>query len=290
VGRHDEAKSVCEETMALSSDDFEYVAMTLLPRIELCRALAGLGDFAAARSNLEELLSRYAPNENPVTLGAIHRTFAEVAMLEGDTPSFERHLAAMRAWFQPTKNPALIAQSDQLRNSMSNAGGFTTARIGVGTFSTTSQTFAQSVLASCEGSSARKQRVLELTAAKAGTNEAWLFTLGQDAEPMVTSRLGASEAPGDLLSLVKTLFEEVTDDGDETAFIETSPHMQTTALPTSEYRLLPLTVIQGQRSLLVGTIAIRLNGMALPVSHDFLRGVAAELFQAGDVTTVRTDH
>jgi tetratricopeptide (TPR) repeat protein len=290
LGRHDEAKSVCEETMALSSDDFEYVAMTLLPRIELCRALAGLGDFASARTNLEELLRRYAPNENPVTLGAIHRTFAEVAMLEGDAPSFERHLAAMRACFQPTKNPALIAQSDQLRNSMSNAGGFAAARIGVGTFATTAQTFAQSVLASCEGSSARKQRVLELTAARAGIDEAWLFTLGQDAEPMIASRLGASEAPRDLLSLVKTLFEEVTDDGDETAFIEASPHMQTTALPVSEYRLLPLTVIQGQRSLLVGTIAIRLNGVARPVSHDFLQGVAAELFQSGDITTVRTDH
>src|SRR5262249_4144813 len=147
------------------------------------------------------LLSQYSPNENPVTLGSIHRTFAEIAVLEGDTPSFEQHVAAMRRWFQPTKNPALIAQVDQLRNVLSSATGFMGVRLRVGSFATTSQTFAQSVLASCEGSSSRLQRALELTAARAGTSEAWLFTLGSDAEPTVVSRLGISDAPGDLDSL-----------------------------------------------------------------------------------------
>jgi tetratricopeptide (TPR) repeat protein len=290
LGKHAEAKSLCEETNSLSSEDSDYVAMTLLSRLELCRALAGLGDFATARANLAELLSRYAPNENPMTLGSIHRTCAEVAMLEGDTPSFEQHVAAMRSWFSPTKNPALIAQLDQLRNTLSSAGGFTATRVGVGTFATTSQTYAQSVLASCEGSSARRQRVLELTAAKAGTHEAWLFTLGLDAEPMLAGRLGASDAPGDLLPLVKTLFEDVTDEAEETAFFETSADVTTTSPLVSDYRLLPLTVNQGERRVLVGTIAVRMNGIARPVSHEFLQDVAAQLFQAGDVTTVRVEY
>jgi hypothetical protein len=33
-----------------------------------------------------------------------------------------------------------------------------------------------------------------------------------------------------------------------------------------------------------------MNGIARPVSHEFLQDVAAQLFQAGDVTTVRVEY
>jgi hypothetical protein len=89
---------------------------------------------------------------------------------------------------------------------------------------------------------------------------------------------------------VKTLFEDVTDEAEETAFFETSADVTTTSPLVSDYRLLPLTVNQGERRVLVGTIAVRMNGIARPVSHEFLQDVAAQLFQAGDVTTVRVEY
>jgi tetratricopeptide (TPR) repeat protein len=288
LGEHEVAKGICEETIALSRDDFDFVAMTLLVRIELSRSLAGLGEFAAAKQHLTFMLDQYLPNENPATLSAIYRTFAEIAILEGDTVVFEQHLADMRRWVTATKNPALIAQCDQLRSSVRAAQALTTAVPATGALATTMQTFVQSVFASCEGAAARKQRALELAATQAGTRDAWLFTLDGREEVVLAGRLNVSDAPQDLYGLVKNLFEEAIDSSDETEYMQTAPLMDLTAMPDSLYRLLPLTVSQGEKRILVGTIAIPTQATLKPVSHDLLQDIATQLFQAGDIATVRT--
>jgi tetratricopeptide (TPR) repeat protein len=290
VGDHRAAKRICEETWLLNRDDYRYVAMTLLARTEYCRALAGLGDFEGARAALAELFDVHGPNESPSTLGVLHRTGAEIAKVEGDTLAFERHLAAMRDWYFPTKNPALIAQYDRLRRSVSTGATWNTARSSTSMFSTLANTFALSVLASCDGGEARKQRALELVAARAGAKEAWLFTAGERQEPVVVGRLGVSEPPVDLLTLVGSSFEELTEDANETELVSTrSEGARATepAVPMDGYRLLPLTVNHGARRWLVGTIAVAMHDALEPVSYEFLEDMAAQLFQAGDVGAVR---
>ncbi|HEX4337301.1 MAG TPA: protein kinase [Polyangiaceae bacterium] len=290
LGRHELAREICEETLALCEDDFDYVSMTLGPRIELCRALAGLGDFAGAKAKLAALLDRHLVNENPTTLGAIYRTLAEVALAEDDKEAFEAHLANMRRVVTPTRNPALIAQCDQLRNAMRAVGGWGVAQPGVGALATASQTFVQSVFASCNGEAARKQRALELAVNQAGAQDAWLFTSTGNGDALqVTSRLGITDAPDTLLDLVKELFEATDDDEtEETALMQSTPFMQTTEPVNGAFRLLPLTVRRGERRILVGTIAMVVNGAVRPVSHDLLQDIASQLFAAGDVATVRT--
>jgi len=221
-------------------------------------------------------------------LGAIHRELAEVALAEDDSPAFEEHLAAMRRWVTPTRNPALIAQCDQLKNARNSAGGWGVAQPGPSVLATNSQTFIQSVFASCAGEGARKQRALELAAGQAGAHEAWLFTIDSRDELVVAGRLGVAEAPDDLLPLVKSLFEEADNPVEETAFVHGAGGMDTSALPVSTYRLLPLTVSRGEKRFLVGTIALPMKGSARPVSHDLLQDIASQLFQAGDVAAVRS--
>jgi serine/threonine-protein kinase len=288
--RHDIARTLCEETLALGSDDWDFTAMTLGPRIELCRALAGLGERTLAKAKLTELMEQYAPNENPATMTTIHRTFAEVALAEDDVPAFEAHLSAMRRWVMPTKNPALIAQCDQLKNVRGAAGGWGVAQPRPGVFAMNAPTFIQSVFASCDGEGARKQRALELAAGQIGAREAWLFTIDSGEKLIVAGRLGVAEPPDDLLPLVKGLFDKAEDHAEETVFVESLAAMDSSPLAVSPYRLLPLTVSRGDRRLLVGTIALPMEGAARPVSHDLLQDIANQLFQAGDVATVRTFH
>ncbi len=288
LGKYELARDVCEETLALCADDFDFVAMTLGPRIELCRALAGVGDVAGAKARLGELLDRYAPNENAATLGAIHRTFAEVALAEGDTPAFEQHLSAMRRWVAPTKNPALIGQCERLRQMRVAPGGLTVAQAPAGGFMTAAQTLIQSVFASCEGEAARRHRALELAGAQAGVREAWLFTADASNDPIMVGRLGVCDAPGDLVTLVKELFDDVEDDVEETALIQGAPLTETFVVPGAAYRLLPLTVSQGSKRMLIGTIALPMTPAIKPVGHDLLQEIASQLYQAGDIATVRT--
>src|SRR6202000_2936890 len=99
-------------------------AMKMTVRIGHTRARAGPGRTADARAELEALLERHLPSGHLASLVSIHRTLAEIALAADEGPAFEKHLAEMRRWALPTKNPALIAQCDQLRNARAAAGGW----------------------------------------------------------------------------------------------------------------------------------------------------------------------
>jgi hypothetical protein len=289
VGRYEDAKRVCDETLPLCSADFDFISLTLGCRIELCRALAGLGEAPAAKAHLAQLLDRHLPNENPATLTSIYRTLAQVALFEKDMDAFEQHLASMRRWAQPTKNPALIGQCDQLRSAVHATGTWTATQPVTGALSTTMQTFVQSVFATCDGEASRRSRALELVATQSGAKQAWLFT-NDENELVVAGRLGTIETPDELRSLVQAFFAKPEVASDDTALVENAaqtPMESVRAVPGS-YRLLPLTVRRGEKRVLVGALALPVDGMTRPVSYALLEDIAAQLFLAGDVGTVRT--
>ena len=300
LGEPETALRICQKTIAVCEVDRDYVGLMLTVFIERCRALAGLRDFAGAKHELKSLLDYHAKNKNPYTMGALNRAGAEIAKQEGDTRAFEAHLAAMESWFRPTNNPALIAQCDKLKNATSTAGGWKSVRSASGLFGITQMTLVQSVLANCEGGDARKQRALELVAEQAGTPDAWLFTRGPGERPALVGRLGLQDAPTGLYTLVSTLFEEDDssdddddddDDDDATAIVDNSSttlQSPLSPMPPQDYRLLALIVNQGSAAhVLVGAIALPSRQLVGSVSPALLRDVATQLFQAGDVVTVR---
>jgi len=288
LGEHARAQQLCEETLAASADDHEYAAKLLTVEIQLCKARAAQGQWAAAQAELDALFSRYRESDNAVTQGALHRTAAELAQLKGDVLAFEHHLSEMQRWHGPTKNPALIAQYERIRNEAAGAAPgaavsgdiqstFTTAEAPGATFLTTLRTAAE-----------RRQRALELVAAQSAAREAYLFTRGTDDEPVLLCQLGAGQTPeASLLDAVRGMFEDIPDDSEDTADIPLSDITAATQ-SVQRHRLLPLTVEHEQKRMLIGAIAVAGGSANRPVSHALLHDLAVALFRSGDMISART--
>jgi hypothetical protein len=63
---------------------------------------------------LDQLLAQHAGHDNPLLMGLFHKARAELAIALADEVAFELHLAATEQRFRATRNPALIAQCEQL--------------------------------------------------------------------------------------------------------------------------------------------------------------------------------
>lgn len=123
LGRFEEARRVCQEALKhLDERDLSVPAMNVRVQLQLARAEAGLGDAGTAFARLESLLARHEDGQGPVTLGSIHRAMAEIALGAGDPNRFEHHLGEMERWFRPTRNPALVAQCQEVRARGMRAG------------------------------------------------------------------------------------------------------------------------------------------------------------------------
>ena len=262
----------------------------LQPQLQYCKALAGQASWAAAQAALDQLFIRYAESDNPVTRGAIHRTAAELAHMHGDVLAFEHHLNEMQRWHTPTKNPALIAQCERLRNEAAGLAPEAAAGSETNTFFTTAQGHSATFLTTCRTTAERRQRALELVAAQTTASEAYLFTRSSDDEPVLLCQLGerATETPEErLLEAVRSMFEDIPDDSEDTAFVAGSE--LTAATQTApRHRLLPLTVEHENKRMLIGAIAVAGSVLHRPVSHGLLRDLALALFRSGDMVSART--
>jgi hypothetical protein len=76
--------------------------------------MAGLGDVAAAEGSLQALLAAHEGAGNPLTIGALHEAFADLASIRGDRDAFADHLVEVDRWFRQTRNPALVARYESL--------------------------------------------------------------------------------------------------------------------------------------------------------------------------------
>lgn len=129
AGNHARAIEVCTAQMAQPEQQGEQTpAMRYLQR-QLAIAEAGVGRFAQASERAEAQLALALPLGNPFEIGACHRDRARIALVAGDGPTFEAHLAAMEAAFRATKNPCLMAQVDALVAAAVQAGVRTEVRV-----------------------------------------------------------------------------------------------------------------------------------------------------------------
>jgi hypothetical protein len=249
------------------------VALNLAVHIELCQALAGLSEFAAALTHLERLFTRFTPNRNPLTMGTLHRTAAEIARRRGDVVSFEHHVEAMQSWFQPTRHPALIAQCEQLRKLEAHAYFSVPSPHESTTLFTSIESPAFASTSEYQGD-ARTRRTLELLAQRAGAASAQLFKFLATGEPVLVSSIADAALHADVLVRVRALFECVPDDEEETAFVPVAQ-----ARPASDgQRVVPLSVLHEGRRIMVGAVA--LPGTARQTLHHvLLRELALQLFR-----------
>jgi Protein kinase domain/AAA ATPase domain len=113
LGRHGEAKEVCEEALAEigeADQPFRFIYQGTLQELALCEAY--LGDTARAEARLDALLA--APVENPLLTGALHRDKGRIAILARNAPAFLNAFTAMSDLFRKSQHPALIQQCEQL--------------------------------------------------------------------------------------------------------------------------------------------------------------------------------
>jgi tetratricopeptide (TPR) repeat protein len=116
LGRHAEAKRVCQEALAaLQPLDPIYCRKLLMQQQAL--ADAGLGDIDGAARALDAIIETLAPYNNPLWSGGAHRDRAKVALFAHDRAAFDKHAQAMQQHFQATRNPALIQQCELLQSA-----------------------------------------------------------------------------------------------------------------------------------------------------------------------------
>ncbi|HEX4335782.1 MAG TPA: protein kinase [Polyangiaceae bacterium] len=116
TGRSERAAELCEQVVAgFTEGDRLVAAFTVDVELQLAIADARCGRPADAERRLAELLALHTPNRGAVTLGRIHRAWAEVARAAGDADLLRYHRASMDHWFRSTKNPALVAECERYR-------------------------------------------------------------------------------------------------------------------------------------------------------------------------------
>lgn len=120
LGDYGIARDLCLSALRLlDPEDLDYAPFNLLLETELLIAEAGLGDAAAARRGLSELLARHEPQQGPLTLGELHEAGVEVALLLNDDEGAKRHFSAMERWYLATAAPSLAQRCETLAKRVS---------------------------------------------------------------------------------------------------------------------------------------------------------------------------
>jgi tetratricopeptide (TPR) repeat protein len=113
MGRYAQAKEICERTLrSLTPEDLAFPAMNLIVQIELAIAQAGLKQFGAATTALDQLLDRYRVHGGPLTMGALHEARARVALMMGDEETCRGHQQQMETRYRATGISSLIARCE----------------------------------------------------------------------------------------------------------------------------------------------------------------------------------
>ena len=202
------------------------------------------------------------------------------ALLEGDRAAFEQHLSSMDRFFRSTKNPALIAQCEKLRRT---AISLPRRAVGLGHADTSSQ--AQVALARCHGREERQRCALQLVLETTGAAEAYFFSRGQGATPLLACQLASRDPPAELVERVAEIFLAYLHEAEETARDSVSLGTPTLTAPPDALcqELLPLVVKRSDRYDLVGVIAVLMRGPMGGEPHSLLDDLALQLFEASDL-------
>ena len=122
LGQHERARDICRAVLArIDPEDLTFPVMNLNLPVELALAEAGLGNFALARTSLDELLAQHGPNRGPLTLASLHDAYLQVALREKDFACCAAHLERLEDWARPTGIASLLERCEVLRRDLERA-------------------------------------------------------------------------------------------------------------------------------------------------------------------------
>jgi len=291
LGEHEKARDVCARTLAqLTPADLEFPAMNLGLQIELALAEAGLGQIQQATEQLDRLIEKHAPNNGPLTLGALYEARARVALLTRDEETCRKYFTEMDTHFRSSGIPSLVARCEtfgrELRRSFqgSRAPGPGDAEFGP-TSDINGHTIEQGVTQLEQALSdvavpphERYERALSLLAEHANLpiGGLWLFQDGQGE--LVAS---SGDLPQELTDWVQErLIAAHGDDVTQTDFAGDAgiedPNLL--VMGVQRYRLFELLTVSDGVDYVVGAVvfAERLTQRCF-ISGDLLRAMAAKL-------------
>ncbi|MDB4989489.1 MAG: serine/threonine protein kinase [Myxococcaceae bacterium] len=115
LGRHQEARDLCERVLVTMSDaDREYVSLFLSVEIEAAIADARLGQSDLALARVEGLIERFRGSGHPLALGLLYEARARIAYPLGRKRAYQHSLTQVEHYFRDTGTPVLIAKFERL--------------------------------------------------------------------------------------------------------------------------------------------------------------------------------
>lgn len=125
----EKARAACQRVLDhFSPDEFDFPALNLCVLTELGIAEARLGEIAAARSRIEALIERFRAHNNPLTLGHLHETLLEIALIAGDASAANGHFKHMKAQYENVATSSLMQRCDVLQAAIDRLSGNTRPR------------------------------------------------------------------------------------------------------------------------------------------------------------------
>jgi tetratricopeptide (TPR) repeat protein len=115
LGRFADAERVASAAVErLTAEDRAVPGLAHRVQIELALAQAGMGRHEEAATRLDAMIARHAPEEGPLTLGALYDARAKVARYANDAAAEETYVALMERWYRSTECPSLLQYCDRL--------------------------------------------------------------------------------------------------------------------------------------------------------------------------------
>jgi hypothetical protein len=273
---HQRAREVCQAAMAhVTREDLVFTAFNLGIEIEHAMAEAGLGRTRPAAQQLHALFDLYAPNQNPLTLGALHEALARVALRAGDRAAYAEHARAMRSWYLPTATPALIRRCDNLSNEALKQQSDAGTEPLPGLAGKRGELTPEGWLLETRSIPECAERALSLVAQASGASEeGYLFLKRPEGPITLVARLGSQEPPQALRWWAQQCLDETSaTTGLRTNLSEAPDESHTLLLGSKSYRLIALR----ERDRDVGAAVLAAEGSFLTPRSEIFGKVAHAL-------------
>ena len=221
LGQAQRAYETCMRIVSSTDQrDFSFPAMKLIILTELSIAEAALSRGPRAKARIAELLAHFAPHQNPLTLGRLHETALEIALLEADVENANAHLAQMYRHYNAVESPSLRQRSTTLEMAvlaLSEGPRMTVPRNSNAPFGDRSEEPASLLLSLINTSDQRTdtelaQDVMRALAGHAHASRAWLFSAHDDADVELVINLDKATPSAVVVGWVRSRVAEEFED------------------------------------------------------------------------------
>jgi hypothetical protein len=295
LGRHAEARAACERVLSVFTEgDLAFPGVTVMLECELLVARAGLGEQAAARDALAQLLDRHAPGQGPLTHGELHETGLRIALLAGDEPRAREHCASMMHWYKKTRISTLVQRCELLHARMERALRPAGA---LGVVSLPSQTAANTTRSSelywtsDVSAEQRTAHALALLVEDAGCERGFYFSVHDDGSYKQRASYGQAPLEAAVTPWLQQRVAAALKDGSTstTTLVDSdapAPDLGQLALEETRYRALPVVAHDAGGRQIVGMLLLGTRSATAPAcSPALLASMTQHLRAHGGQTT-----